>query len=507
MAVIPLKRVWDRQPCGRPSLIPSLGQDVLGNPFLASSHDFIASSSLYGRFSETSDIGTVAHYNSAEYHYAPVSIPPSALKELSMVLVFRPENVTETLTSLYSFGSSSTNTPMVRIQQGSSAGKLRWFVRADNGVTDSYDLTPDGGYVNGQWYVAVLRLSVSIGLLDMWVGRLGERGKSYGQVAPSSLSDISVDRQSVGTLMRASSSSPWSGDVALALAFGRRLFDAECESICINPWSVYRRSDVTIGISDVGVPVSLYGGAASRASAFGALQTDILLSGASVGFSSSSGNITTSIDLSGASAAVSLAAGDLQTQVTLSGAAIASAMAAAALVDTALLIDGDGSAVASASGDLTVSIRLSGDALVSSSAVANLSTVPGGLAGDASAVATGSGALETQIPLVGSGTATATGSGGLGIPLQLVGAAASVSTATGELTLSLDLSAAAMAIAGASASLTTSVALAGAAVSSAVAAGSFAGSTPRTMPPARLVDVVDINRRVSATDLNWRLAR
>jgi hypothetical protein len=151
----------------------------------------------------------------------------------------------------------------------------------------------------------------------------------------------------------------------------------EVRRFAANPWQIFKRSDELIFFPDTGgTAAELAGAASSTATGSASLTTQIPLTGAAASFETASGSLTSAISLSGAAASVAVASGVLTTSIRLSGDAIAQVIASGVL-GAGIPLAGNLISVSLSNGVLTTQIPLSGAAVAQAAAAASLTTGTG----------------------------------------------------------------------------------------------------------------------------------
>lgn len=168
----------------------------------------------------------------SQYH----SITSSAITntvEGTLLVVCNPSTITATTRSIFGYGNSASANTLFFIGQGSSSGQLSFFARSDANTAQNLQVAGPASWANGAPAVLVGTRSESRNFQRLYIN-----GVTQSPTTATALGTSTLNRTTVGGLVRNSPGIFWNGSVYLALSWNRALDDAEIIEISRNPWQV-----------------------------------------------------------------------------------------------------------------------------------------------------------------------------------------------------------------------------------------------------------------------------
>lgn len=168
----------------------------------------------------------LGRYSDGVDDYLSLSIPSRALSDWTLILLTQGD-APSTDTRVFSFASSTDNNPIVAIGTGATnANKLRIWCRSDAAVSPNGGGTVESSANVFHGVPTVVALRETSTLVSSFIN--GVADSTDGIVSPG---PFTVNRVSIGCLLRATAGSFFKGSNFLALAFSRALSDSEIKAL------------------------------------------------------------------------------------------------------------------------------------------------------------------------------------------------------------------------------------------------------------------------------------
>ena len=174
-----------------------------------------------------------ATFDGTSQYYSITSSAITNTVEGTLLVVCTPSTTTATTRSIFGYGNSASANTLFFIGQGSSSGQISFFARSDANTAQNLQVAGPASWVNGTPAVLVGTRSESRNFQRLYIN-----GVTQSPTTATALGTSTLNRTTVGGLVRNSPGIFWNGSVYLALSWNRALDDAEIIEISRNPWQV-----------------------------------------------------------------------------------------------------------------------------------------------------------------------------------------------------------------------------------------------------------------------------